>query len=314
MNNLCEDVILIILNKLSVPNLINIIQTCKYLNKIGKQDRMWKERIPKKYLKKYIVKNYKEYYCQKNNKNRFGLHFNDCNKILFSKNKIKSLPNSICILTNLTELKLNHNILLYVPTQISCLTSLKILTLYHNKFIEFPTSICTLTNLRNLGLGGNMISSIPTQVSNLISLQELNLSYNKLTEFPISICKLFNLEYLYLSHINISVLSKEINLLTNLYFLEMEHSNLQLIDDINLPKLSHLHLSNNQLDVIPHISENLRYMDLSYNNMSIWSKYLIYNKKCQIVMKDIDEIVNDLKITIFLFLVVIYLYLLLIYI
>lgn len=313
MNNLCEDIILIILNKLSVPNLINIIQTCKYLNNIGKQDRMWKERIPKRYLKRYNIKNYKEYYCHKNNKNRFGLHFNDCNKILFSKNKIKSLPNSICIFTNLIELKLNHNILLYVPTQISCLTSLKILTLYHNKFIEFPTSICTLTNLRNLNLGGNMISSIPTQVSNLISLQELNLSYNKLTEFPISICKLFNLKYLYLSHMNINVLSKEINSLTNLYFLEMTHSNLQLID-INLSTLSYLHLYNNELDVIPHISENLRYMDLSYNNISIWSKYQTYNKNCQLVMKDIDEFVNDIKIVILLFLVAVCFYHLLIYI
>lgn len=269
MNQLPEDIIIVIFNKLLVPDLINIISTCKYFYNIGNYEGVWRDRFSKKYLKKHKIRNFKKYYCDRNNKNKFGLIVNSNFTYLRSKNKIGSLPNSICILTNLTELNLFNNNLKFIQKQISCLISLKTLDLSNNAFENFPTNISYLTNLTKLVLGRNSISYIPDNISGLISLNNLNLSYNKLTEFPIFVCRLRNLNHLFLESMTINRIPNDIKELTNLYYLSMVNSHLQLIDeDINLPNLAHLHLFANELGRIPdwlYNSTSIKYIDLSHN-------------------------------------------------
>ena len=48
MNQLPEDVIIVIFNKLYVEALVNISQTCKYLNNISNYDSIWENRLKPK--------------------------------------------------------------------------------------------------------------------------------------------------------------------------------------------------------------------------------------------------------------------------
>ena len=98
------------------------------------------------------------------------------------------------------ELDLSCNMLKSLPDSIGMLSNLQELYLYYNNLSSIPESILILTNLQVLSLTNNNLTSLPDSIGILSNLKTLYLNYNNLTSLPESIGMLSNLKYLYLSH------------------------------------------------------------------------------------------------------------------
>lgn len=88
-----------------------------------------------------------------------------------------------------------------IPETIGNLTDLEELNLNSNKIIYLPESIGKLTNLINLNLANNRLEKLPETFGNLINLEILNLLNNNLLRLPNSFIKLQKLEELYMDQI-----------------------------------------------------------------------------------------------------------------
>jgi leucine-rich repeat protein SHOC2 len=95
---------------------------------------------------------------------------------------LTSLPSSIGLLADLTNLDLTGNDLRRLPESICNLSRLKCLTVRGNRLIALPQNIGRLTNLTHLDLQGNQITELPTSIGNLLGLKVLNINLNPLTD------------------------------------------------------------------------------------------------------------------------------------
>ena len=105
-------------------------------------------------------------------------------------NKLKTLPDIIVKLTNLTKLNLSDNNLTTLPDDIGELTNLTKLNLHNNKLETIPDSIGKLTKLTQLNLSDNNLTTLPDDIGKLTNLIGLNLRNNNLTTLPDSIGQL----------------------------------------------------------------------------------------------------------------------------
>lgn len=110
-------------------------------------------------------------------------------KLTMYKTQLTSLPETIGNLTSLKELTImeNNNQLTSLPASIGNLSSLQKLNLSWNKLESLPATIGNLTNLKNLSLEGNKLTTLPTTIGNLSSLQILELHRNKFEVVPASL-------------------------------------------------------------------------------------------------------------------------------
>ena len=123
-----------------------------------------------------------------------------------NRTKDNCLTTNLSNLTNLKELNLSHNYLIYI-SEIENLTALESLDLYDNAICDIQ-EIGNLTNLVTLKLGENnefsryTISGV-SELSSLTNLKYLDFSENKTSDIISSISGLTNLEYLSLEGNNI---------------------------------------------------------------------------------------------------------------
>ncbi|XP_020581483.1 probable leucine-rich repeat receptor-like protein kinase At1g35710 [Phalaenopsis equestris] len=128
-----------------------------------------------------------------------SIHFLNCFKI---KKTTLFLPHSNFSSLQQLSLKANPALIGPIPTQISSLESIQVLTLSQNNLRgEIPEAISTLTSLIHLDLSYNRLTGkIPAQVGKLSSLVDLDLSYNSLNgPIPTSIGEMGMLQKLDLS-------------------------------------------------------------------------------------------------------------------
>jgi internalin A len=92
---------------------------------------------------------------------------------------LKTLPDSICELTQLTELNLSCNQITALPKNIGRLTNLTMLDLEQNKLKALPGNIGKLTKLTVLNLYRNPLETLPENIGNLTRLTELNLGEHR---------------------------------------------------------------------------------------------------------------------------------------
>ena len=93
-----------------------------------------------------------------------------------SNNLIRSLPQEITTLPNLTHLYLRNNLIGDddLPKEMGHLKiSLKDLNLSGNRLTTIPPAILSLRGLRNLFMGGNRMTYIPSAVQDLRRLHVL---------------------------------------------------------------------------------------------------------------------------------------------
>ena len=83
--------------------------------------------------------------------------------INFSENKILYLPDEICDLSNLAELRLERNNLQQLPDELGKMRNLKQLNASHNDLRSLPESLSLCVNLLELIVNDNKIEQLPSK-------------------------------------------------------------------------------------------------------------------------------------------------------
>lgn len=186
-------------------------------------------------------------------------------------------------LTMLVKLSMSNNSISgKLPNNVGNFKSLEYLDLSDNLFFStLPSGIGNLGRLKNLSLAGNNFSgSIPDAISGLGSIQSLDLSDNSFSgEVPSSLMKLTNLVSLNLS-INgfTKKIPKGFELMANLQVLDLHGNMLDGNLDsefLLLTTATHVDFSGNllasssqQQKFLPGISETVKYLNLSHNQLT----------------------------------------------
>ena len=170
-----------------------------------------------------------------------------------SDNQLKSIPESLSSLTELTCLELTFNQLESIPESIGRLTKLTHLDLKYNRLKSIPETLGSLTRLGELHLRGNRLESMPESLGNLRQLTLLDLSDNQLKSIPESMGSLMQLTLLDLSHSHLKSIPESMGNLTCLEILSLNDNRLESIPESmgSLMRLKKLYLSHNQLESIP---------------------------------------------------------------
>ncbi len=182
---------------------------------------------------------------------------------MFDNNKIKSLPEDVGNLENLTSLTFRNNYIEKIPYSLSMNKNLETLSFHGNRISSIDT-ICRLTKLQNLECSYNAIKEIPDYIGNLRSLQKLNLAFNIITKLPDSLFDLANLETLFLSGNNLYEINDNIFKLFNMRLLSIASCQLEEISEsvYKLEKLETLVLDNNRIRKISENIKNLKNLKL----------------------------------------------------
>ena len=193
--------------------------------------------------------------------------------LVFRKNCIEKVPESIGNLTSLKELYLYGNDLKTLPKSIGNISSLEVLSLWDNNLSTLPESIGNLTSLKELDLRLNKISTFPESITKLTSLETLRLYSNDLSTLPESIGNLTSLQVLGLGCNNLSTLPESITKLTSLKELDLRWNNFTTLPEsiTNLKSLISLSLIGNILKTLPESIANLKsltYLSLGDNDIT----------------------------------------------
>ena len=116
-----------------------------------------------------------------------------------SSNRLRSLPESLCALENLTTLKVDNNALESLPAQLGHIVALAELNASKNRLDWLPPSIGLLRHLHTLQLDDNRLVDLPDELGNCSNLSLLSLANNRLNRLPEHFGSLRRLKVLVLS-------------------------------------------------------------------------------------------------------------------
>ena len=192
------------------------------------------------------------------------------------------LPEEICELTHLRQLRLEMNNLTTLPKGIGNLKELNSLRLSWNFLTLLPDEIFQLTQLRGLNVDHNQLTSISGQIGNLNQLGNLFLGYNQLSSIPAEICSIDPLWTLALNDNQLSSLPPEIVNLPNLLYLHLQHNRLREVPIEFLRNLSlSLFAEGNQIASLPLTTPRLifsaviRHNEFRDNPLSLSSRWAL---------------------------------------
>jgi hypothetical protein len=129
------------------------------------------------------------------------------------------MPSEIGRFSELEELVVARNGLVFLPGKIGDLKNLRVLSLNDNNLTELPPALANLDKLRHLGLSDNSISELPDWIGELGELRILDLARNQIGELPSAIGELANLQFLGLRSNKLTALPPEIGKLESLMHL-----------------------------------------------------------------------------------------------
>ena len=104
-------------------------------------------------------------------------------QLILSNNSLSTLPSEMGKMTNLTILKLDHNLLEgSLIGEIRQVTQLRVLDASYNNMTGVPAEIGQLSKLESLNLSNNKITALPNEIKNLQNnLKLLDLTGNDLS-------------------------------------------------------------------------------------------------------------------------------------
>jgi len=111
-----------------------------------------------------------------------------------SFNHITDVSEDICLLPNLTTLRLDDNRIAQLPNNMFTLQRLECLTVRKNKLKQIQPHVRELTNVVELDISENIIEFIPVELSFLSKLQSLNIAHNKFAAIPCQLVELKSLQ------------------------------------------------------------------------------------------------------------------------
>ena len=122
-----------------------------------------------------------------------------------SRQRLRTLPEGLQDLDDLTYLLLNKNRLQSLPSWLANMGSLEALVTDHNRFSEFPSVLMDMPQIAQLSLGENSLRGIPLDIDLIADLEVLSLWSNLLASFPASLGNLERLQILDLLHNEMTV-------------------------------------------------------------------------------------------------------------
>lgn len=167
--------------------------------------------------------------------------------------RLKTLPEEVCMLYGVEELRLLGNYLSTLPKSVGNLSNLKGISLFGNNIKYLPKEIGGLTSLKEFELAYNQLTTLPNEFGKLIALEYFSCYENHLIALPSTIGNLTHLVRLSLEGNQLEEIPEEIGDLSLLTFLDLSSNRLQRIPKTtsNLTCLKHLILCNNLLEEIP---------------------------------------------------------------
>ena len=192
-----------------------------------------------------------------------------------SNNMITQIDDNLFAnLSKLIKLNLSNNRLKYIPSTIRIMSNLQELFIDKNELENIPNEIVYLKYLKKLNIGHNQIQAVqPNLFNNLFSLEELYCNNNLITNIQYS-----NNYAAFDSIPNLKILDISYNHLQNFMFLNpnmnleminMSYNKLQYISGMSLcPKLTQIDCSNNNISQFPEDffkTINLRSLNLKGN-------------------------------------------------
>lgn len=190
-------------------------------------------------------------------------------KLEICNTQLESVPAQILNFSNLQKLDLGYNLIRFLP-DLGGLSSLKTLTLNHNRLLEIPESICQLRSLRELLIFANQIQFLPEQIGNLVNLRKFFFSSNRIKRLPASIGNLHSLRVMLLGCNELGTICREIGSLASLQELVLHDNKITFLPEEigNLSELRRLDLIANELSNLPDSIQalrNLRYLSTISN-------------------------------------------------
>ena len=165
----------------------------------------------------------------------------------------------------------------YLPTTINKFIKVQKIDLSENKFTVFPEEIFQLKTLETIILSGNKLTTIPENFSSLKNILRLDLSRNRLIDIPENL-DIGNLSMLNLNENLFSNFPRGISNQKYLFELDLGRNRLSnkkvnnienIFENLRLPNLNKLNLSNNNLTYIPEgiqYAPKLEHLNLNRNN------------------------------------------------
>lgn len=173
-----------------------------------------------------------------------------CTKLDLSFNQIRSLPNEITSLTELTSLKIRNNNLNLLPRDIfNSIQKLNHLDLSFNKLESLDDSIGNCFQLKELLLSNNRLVNIPISIARCNCMTVLDIQDNMLRQFP-NIYHIQSITSINLSNNSITEIPIE--------FLSLASS------------LKSIELRKNRISIVPNMDKfvSLTYLDLTENTLT----------------------------------------------
>lgn len=189
---------------------------------------------------------------------------NKTDSLNLSGRELTILPPNVATLTQLKNLYLDNNKLIFIP-EIGSLIQLEDLSLENNQLTLIPESFYNLKSLRSLNLNRNHLSSLSSNFfASLANLTVLWLNGCELLQIPDEIGLLKSLERLGLKENRLEQLPDQIGQLVNLKWLSVEKNSLEYLPDSmrNLKDLSHLNVSFNKLDQVPRFLYDMTHLNI----------------------------------------------------
>jgi hypothetical protein len=186
------------------------------------------------------------------------------------RNRIPCIPQGVCNLVALTDLKLSDNNIACLPREISRLTALRDIDISGNSLEELPREIGALTALTSLNAMGNQLGRLPESIGALRNLKRLGLKNNRLTTLPPSIGQLTQLQELFLTDNLLESLPEEITECKDLVKLQASHNALHSLPGSlgGLPRLELLRVACCKVEELPQglaDSRSLAWLSLASN-------------------------------------------------
>ena len=169
-------------------------------------------------------------------------------------NAIDRLPDSVCDLTRLRELRVGTNNLQVLPYCLGKLKRLRILSVSENRIEELPDALFYINGLQELYAEDNKLRKVPARIGNFAdSLRVLSLGNNDIEKLPAEFTKLRKLERLGLYGNRLESLPENIDELQGLYVLNVRANFIEELPQSvsGLRNLRVLNASDNELVSLP---------------------------------------------------------------
>lgn len=169
----------------------------------------------------------------------FGNHLMTLKSLSLSSNKLTTLPDSIVLLTNLTDLNLLKNNLVSLPERMGLMCSLTTLFVANNKLESLPITFGALNLMERVDLECNKLRVLPENLDNMTMCRTFLANNNKLIRLPRCLARMPNLTSLSACHNKITYIPQVLFESDTLLTIRLSDNLITLIPE-NIGRMSHL--------------------------------------------------------------------------